>query len=92
MKEVIEKYSAEYIQAYKGPLVKDGAVDEWIIEGGSRLQETGQDMKKKVTQQFEVISDAGTDTFGARFEKMNRIYNHTSAICFDNERIYLVEG
>lgn len=127
VKGIIEKYSAEYIQAYEAssgyidkmagasleanvvkgigtaekaignflgsiPLVKDGTVDEWLVESGSRLQETGQDMKKKATQQFEVISDAGTDTFVKRFEEMNRIYNHTSTICFDNERIYLVEG
>lgn len=74
------------------PLIKDGPVDEWLIEGGAHLKQTGQDMKKKAVHRFEVISDAGTDTFVARLEEMNRIYNHTASICFDNERIYLVEG
>ena len=74
------------------PLVKEGAVDEWFIEGGANLKQAGQEMKKKATQRFESISDAGTETFLMRFEEMNRIYNHTTAICFDHERIYLVEG
>lgn len=74
------------------PLIKEGQVDEWLIEGGTHLKQKSQDMKKKATTKFEAISDAGTKVFVERFEEMNRIYNYTSSICFDNERIYLVEG
>lgn len=73
------------------PLIKESSVDEWLIEGGIHLKQTSQDMKKKASTRFEVISDAGTEVFVARFEEMNRIYNYTSSICFDNEKIYLVE-
>lgn len=74
------------------PLVKEGNVDEWLIEGGTRLKQTSQSMKKRASQRFEVISDAGTDTFVERFEKINWIYNNTTNICFDEERIYLISG
>lgn len=73
-------------------MIKEGPVDEWLVEGGVHLKRAGQDMKKKVSQRFEEISDSGTEIFLIRFEEMNRIYNYTSSICFDNERIYLVEG
>lgn len=74
------------------PLIKEGQVDEWLIEGGTHLKQKSQDMKKKASTKFEAISDAGTEVFVERFEEMNQIYNYTSSICFDNERIYLVEG
>lgn len=47
-------------------------------------------MKKKSALKFEVVSDAGTKLFVTRFDEMNRIYNHTDAICFDAERLYLI--
>lgn len=73
------------------PLIKEGAVDEWLVESGAHLKQTSQDMKKKASKRFELMSDAGTEIIVKRFEEINRIYNHTDLICFDNERIYLVE-
>lgn len=73
-------------------LVKEGNVDEWLIEGGTRLKQTSQSMRKRASQRLEVISDAGTDTFVERFEKINWIYNNTTNICFDDEHIYLISG
>lgn len=74
------------------PLIKNGPIDEWLIESGTRLKQVGQDMKKETTLKFEEISNAGTESFIIRFEEMNRIYNYTDTICFDKEKIYLVEG
>ena len=73
------------------PFIKEGPIDEWLIEGGSHLKQTSQDMKKKARIRFEAISDAGTSVFVQKFDDINRIYNHTSSICFDAERIYLLE-
>lgn len=127
VKDVIENYSQEYLNAYeeasgyidkmgnrsieanivKGigvtgnklgnligsiPLIKDGPVDEWLIDGSAHLEKTSNNMKKQAVQTLEVIGSAGTDMFIKKFEEMNRIYNHTDAICFDNEKIYLVKG
>lgn len=74
------------------PLVKESPIGERLIEGGIHMKQASQDMKKKASARFEVISDAGTEIFVAKFEEMNRIYNYTSSICFDNEKVYLVEG
>lgn len=74
------------------PLIKEGPVDEWLVESGTHLKQVSQNMKKKASQRFEEISDAGTEIFLMKFEEMNRIYNYTASICFDNEKIYLVEG
>ena len=55
------------------------------------LKQTSKDMKKKARIRFEAISDAGTSVFVQKFDDINRIYNHRSSICFDAERIYLLE-
>ena len=75
----------------KIPLVKEGAVDEWLVENGKNLKQTSQNMKNKAGKRFEIIEDAGTETFVMRFEEMNHIYNHTKSIYFDSEKIYLAE-
>lgn len=74
------------------PVIKNGPVDEWLVEAGSDLRQVGNQMKRKSVHRFEVISDAGTSGFITQFDEMNRIYNYTTAICFDDEKIYLVEG
>ena len=74
------------------PLVKEGLVDEWLIEGGIRLGDMSRGMKERATLRFETISDAGTEVFMERLDDMNRIYNQTTQICFDKERIYLVNA
>lgn len=75
----------------KIPLVKEGAVDEWLVENGQNLKQTSQNMKDKAGKRFEIIEDAGTENFVMRFDEINRIYNHTKAIYFDSEKIYLAE-
>ena len=67
------------------PLIKEGKIDEWLVENGTNLRQTSQNMKKNAANRFEVISNAGTEIFMEKFEEMNRIYNYTSSICFDNE-------
>ena len=74
------------------PLVKEGKVDEWLVDSGEHLKHVGQGMKKKVVNRFEMISDAGTETFVMKLNEVHRIYNNTKSICFDNENIYLVEN
>lgn len=41
---------------------------------------------------FAEISNPETDVFTERMADMIQIYNHTSDIYFDNERIYIVKG
>ena len=61
------------------PLIKEGPVDEWLMEGGSYLKQTGQK-----------ISESGTKIFVAKLDEINHIYNHIDSIYFDRDNIYLV--
>lgn len=74
------------------PLVKDGKVDEWLQKSGEHFTEKSHSMKKKASLRFEVTSDAGTGIYITKLNEMNRIYNYTSEIFMDRERVYLVEG
>jgi len=65
---------------------------EWLQESGEHFTEKSLSMKKKAPRRFEAISDAGTGIFITKLDEMSRIYNYTRAICFDRERVYLVEG
>ena len=47
-------------------------------------------MKKKAVKAFAAIGNPGTGMFVDKMEDMIRIYNRTSQIYFDNEKIYLL--
>lgn len=72
------------------PLIKEGPVDEWLMEGGSYLKQTGQNMKNSAPQKLEKISESGTKIFVAKLDEINHIYNHIDSIYFDRDNIYLV--
>ena len=73
------------------PFLKEGQVDEWLIDSGKSLQNAGRNMKKQSAAMFETIEESGTQVFVSRFEEINRIYNHTDSIYFDKEKIYLLQ-
>ena len=73
------------------PFLKDGQIDEWLIDSGKSLQNAGQNMKKQSADMFEAIEESGTQVFVSRFDEINRIYNHTNSIYFDKEKIYLLQ-
>ncbi len=70
--------------------VKDGKVDEWLIERGEHLQQIGKTMQENPSERLETIHDSGTEMFVRQLDNMNRIYNGTESICFDKDNIYLV--
>lgn len=72
------------------PLVKEGSVDEFLQDNGAKLQRNAIGMEKKAVKAFADIGNPGTGVFIDRMEDMIQIYNHTSQICFDSERIYLL--
>jgi hypothetical protein len=67
-------------------------VDELLQEGGSKLRKNAQGKEQEVLHSFAEISNPGTGVFVDKMIEMIRIYNHTSAICFDEKQIYLVAG
>ncbi len=74
------------------PLVKEGPVDEWLIEGGSFLKRNADEMEKDAVHGLLYVSDPGTKVFLDKMETMNQIYNHTKGICFDKDNIYMLVG
>lgn len=72
------------------PLVKEGPVDEFLQDAGENLHHNADGMEKKAVKSFAAIANPGTNVFIEKMEDMAFIYNHTSQICCDKEKIYLI--
>lgn len=73
------------------PLVKEGLVDEFLQDGGAHLKKNAIVMETRAVHDFADLSNSGTRVFIDKMEDMIQIYNHTKQICFDKERLYLVD-
>ena len=74
------------------PLIKEGAVDEFLQDSGVHLKKNAIGMENEAVYCFAAISNPGTSVFIDRMEDMIQIYNHTEQICFDDKKIYLVSA
>lgn len=74
------------------PVVKKGTADEFFQNMGDNIKKNALGNEQNVIRLFAEISNPETGVFTERMADMMQIYNHTSYIYFDNERIYLVEG
>lgn len=72
------------------PLVKEGATDEFLQDKGTILQSNAIGMEMKAVRSFAAVGNPGTKVFVEKMEEMIQIYNHTSQIYFDGEKIYLL--
>lgn len=72
------------------PVVKEGPVDEFLQDKGAKLQRNAGKMERRAVREFASVSDPGTGVFVKKMDDVIQIYNHTSQICADNERIYLI--
>jgi hypothetical protein len=72
------------------PLVKNGQVDEILQDKGEHLQKNAIGMENKAVRAFAAIGNPGTGAIIEKMKDMVQIFNHTSQICFDKEKIYLV--
>ena len=72
------------------PLVKAGLADEFLQDKGAHLQKNAIGMKRKAMKEFAAVGNPGTRVFVEKMEDMIQIYNHTSQICFDREKMYLL--
>ena len=72
------------------PLVKEGPANEFLQDKGAHLQQNAIGMERKAVKAFATIGNPGTGVFVDKMEDIIQIYNHTSQICFDNEKIYLL--
>lgn len=74
------------------PIIKEGAVDEFLQDNGVQLEKNAVDIEKKIVTSFAEISNPGSGVFIEEMGKMIQIYGHTTEICFDEKNIYLIAG
>lgn len=74
------------------PFVKNGPVDEFLQDSGTKLHKNASGIERKVVESFSEISNPGTGVFVREMENMIQIYGHTAEICFDEKNIYLISG
>ena len=74
------------------PKVKDGPVDELLIEKGERIRSGAQGISREVIESFAEVSNLHTGCFINKLEDMDKIYNQTKEICFDKDNLYLIAG
>ena len=72
------------------PKVKDGQVDEFLIEKGEKIRSGAQGISREVIESFAEVSNPNTAGLISKLEDMDKIYNHTKEICFDKENLYLI--
>ena len=72
------------------PFIKESPVDEFLQDGGKSMIKSAKGIEADAVKSFAKMNNPNTRVFIDHMEKMNQIYNHTSGICFDSERIYLV--
>ena len=74
------------------PKVKDGQVDEFLIEKGEKIRDGAQGISREVIESFAEVSNPNTGGFISKLEDMDKIYNQTKEICFDKDNLYLIAG
>ena len=72
------------------PKIKDGPVDEFLFGKGEKIIADAQEVSQEVIKSFDEVKNPNTSGFINRLSEMDKIYNHTSEICFDKENLYLV--
>lgn len=76
----------------KIPKVKDGQVDEFLIDSGEKMLQGVHESQNKLMSKFSEIQDSVTKLFTDTMQDMIQIYNHTEEVCFDGNNLYLVAG
>lgn len=74
------------------PKVRDGQVDEYLLESGSKIQRNAARIERKAVEAFAEISNPGVWVFVEKLNDMIQIYGRTEQICFDDKQIYLIAG
>lgn len=72
------------------PVIKKGAVDEYLQDSGAQLKKKAMGIEKSIVGSFAEISNPGTGVFIEKMNDLIQIYNRTTDVFFDENRIYLV--
>lgn len=72
------------------PIVRDGQVDEFLLDSGTKMQSNADRIERDVVESFAEISNPGVWVFVEKLNDMIQIYGRTAEICFDDKHIYLI--
>lgn len=72
------------------PLVKEGPVDQFLQDAGNSLYCNAKEIEMKAVKSFASLNNPGTNIFVEKMDDIVFIYNHTSQICCDKEKVYLI--
>lgn len=72
------------------PIVRDGQVDEFLLDSGTKMQSNADRIERDVVESFAEISNPGVWVFVEKLNDMIQIYGRTTEICFDDKHIYLI--
>lgn len=74
------------------PKIREGQVDEFLLESGTKMQSNANCIERNVIESFAEISNPGVWVFVEKLDDMIQIYARTTEICFDDTQIYLIAG
>ncbi|MBS7007095.1 hypothetical protein [Anaerostipes sp.] len=74
------------------PVVKEGQVDEFLQGSGAKIKKNASELEMKYVKEFASIANPEISGIIQQMNEMVRIYNHTSQIYFDENRIYIASA
>lgn len=73
------------------PVIKEGNIDEFLLESGSSIRENADKLERKAVKQFAKLSNPGTGVVIERVSDLMLIHNETAQMLFDNSNIFIVK-
>ena len=74
------------------PKVKDGKLDEFLLEKGESIKDSALEVSLDVIESFDIVGNTGVGVFLKKMREMDFIYNKATEIRVDNQNIYLAAG
>lgn len=72
------------------PFMKEASVDKFFQDSGSQIEGTAVDIENETIKSFATMNSPNTDVFIEKMRELIQIYNHTTEIYLDKEKIYLI--
>lgn len=72
------------------PKIRDGQADEYLQDKGISIKKSVEESQKELLGTFSMVSNPNTRGLLNNLKDMAQIYNHTQAMCFDKNYVYLL--
>lgn len=72
------------------PVIKEGLVDEFLDNEGSKIKNKSKGIENKAVDTFEDVKDPNTKMITRSMDDLSLVCNHTTQILVDKDNVYLV--